>query len=408
MREALDSGKGPGKDRDRALLSVRRRLLLALLVLLVVLGVVLFWTRERQTRNAARKAPPPPPAIAVSAVKVQRADFLVSLTGLGTVTPVATVVVHTRVDGQLMEVRYKEGAMVREGDVLAVLDPRPFQATLTQAEGQLARDSAQLAEARIDLERYRALWAEDSIAKITFDTQASLVGQLEGAVKTDQGVIDTSRINLIYCRITSPITGRVGLQLVDPGNIVHTTDTNGIVVVAQMRPITVVFPISEDSVPQVRAKLKAGAKLVVEAYDRDMTQRLATGKLIALDNQIDVATGTLRLRAEFPNEKDTLFPNQFVNARLLVDTIKGAAVTPADAIQRGPQGTFVYVVNAEMTAAVRPVTVGAVQGGGAWIKTGLSPGELVVVSGVDKLRPGARVRLAPQAAAPAAQGQEFL
>ena len=228
------------------------------------------------------------------------------------------------------------------------------------------------------------------------DTQEALVRQYEGAVKADQGQIDNAKLQLVYCRITAPISGRVGLRLVDPGNIVHASDANGLVVITQLQPITVIFPIPEDSLPQVLARLKTGERLPVEAYDREMRQKLAVGSLLTVDNQIDPTTGTVRLKAIFPNEKNELFPNQFVNARLLVDVRRGATVVPAPAIQRGPQGTFVYVVKADRTATVRPVTVGEIQGGEASIKTGLSPGELVVVDGADRLREGTRVELRAQ------------
>ncbi len=392
--------KNAGEEkRHRLIFSARWWLLLLLLcVLAIATSFIVVRMRERQGPGAGQKGPPPAPAIAVSAAEARTALFNIYITGLGTVTPVYTVTVHTRVDGQLMEVLYREGQMVEKDALLARLDSRPFEAQLLQAEGQLARDEAQLKEARIDLERFRALWAEDSIAKQQYDLQASLVGQLEGAIKTDRGAIETARVNIVYCRIAAPITGRVGLRLVDPGNIVHTTDTNGIVVITQVHPMTVIFPIAEDGLPRVRTRLKAGETLQVEAFDRDMTQRLATGTLLTIDNQIDTTTGTVRLRAIFSNEKDNLFPNQFVNARLLVDQVPNATVIPVPAIQRGPEGTFVYVVNVDRTVAVRPVTVGAVQGGDAWIRQGLSPGDLAVVEGTDRLHPGAAVQLKPQTA----------
>jgi multidrug efflux system membrane fusion protein len=260
----------------------------------------------------------------------------------------------------------------------------------------MARDQALLKNAQLDFQRFRALWEKTAIAKQQLDTQDALVHQYEGAVKADQGQIDNAKLQLVYCRITAPISGRIGLRLVDPGNIVRANDVNGLVVITQLQPITVIFPIPEDSLPQVLARLKTGERLPVEAYDREMRQRLAVGSLLTADNQIDPSTGTVRLKAVFPNKENELFPNQFVNARLLVEVRRGTTVIPAPAIQRGPQGTFVYRVNADLTATVRPVTVGEVQGGEASIKAGLSPGELVVVDGADRLREGSRVELKAQ------------
>jgi len=370
-----------------------RRWLIVLLVMgLIAAGLYLFFSKERSraAKQGQKAGPPPVPVVGVEAKKT---DFNVYLTGLGSVTPVNTVTVRTRVDGQLMEVLFKEGQIVNSGELLARIDPRPFEVQLIQAEGQMARDVAQLKNAQLDVERYRVLWEEDSVQKQLLDTQEALVRQLEGAVKTDQGQIDSAKLNLVYCRITSPITGRIGLRLVDPGNIVHATDTNGLIVITQLQPITVIFPLPEDNLPRILARLKTGRPLPVEAYDRAMRQKLATGSLLTVDNQIDPATGTVRLKAIFPNERNELFPNQFVNARLLADVLRGVTVIPSPAIQRGPQGTFVYVVKADQTATVRPVAIGEVQEGEASVKTGLLPGELVVVDGAERLREGTRLEL---------------
>jgi multidrug efflux system membrane fusion protein len=367
-----------------------RRLGVALLiVLLIAAGIYAFlhWAAGK------KREPAPAPRVPVAVAEVKRSDVAVYTTGLGSVTPLNTVTVRTRVDGQLMEVLFRDGQIVSRGDLLARIDPRPFEAQLAQAEGQMIRDKALLENARLDLERYRVLWAQNSIQKQQLDTQEALVRQYEGVVKTDQGLIDSAKLQLVYCRITATLSGRAGFSLVDPGNIVHASDTNGLVVLTQLQPITVVFPIPEDNLPQVLGRFRAGARLPVEAYDRTFTRKIATGYLAAIDNLIDPATGTVRLKAMFPNRNNELFPNQFVNARLLVHTIYDALVVPTAAIQRGPKGTFVYVVSADKTAGMRPVGAGESQGGATVVTSGLSPGELVVVEGADRLREGAGVEI---------------
>ena len=374
--------------------SRKRWLIILLAICVLAVGVWILFVRPQEAAKKSEAVPPP--GIPVVAVPARKGDISVYLTGLGSVTPFYTVTVRTRVDGQLMEVLFKEGQIVSVGELLARIDPRPFEVQLAQAEGQMARDTAQLKNAQLDLERYRALWDEDSVSKQQLDTQEALVRQLEGVVKADQGQIDSAKLQLVYCRITSPISGRVGLRLVDPGNIVHVADANGLIVITQLQPITVIFPLPEDNLPQILAKLKTDRPLPVEAYDRAMKQKLATGSLLTVDNQIDPTTGTVRLKALFPNEKNELFPNQFVNARLLVDVVRGVTVIPASAIQRGPQGTFVYLVKADRTATVRPISVDEIQEGEASIKTGVSSGELVVVDGEERLREGSRVELRAQ------------
>jgi membrane fusion protein, multidrug efflux system len=368
----------------------RRRWWIGLLaVCLLAMGAYVFVTRAIEAPS--RAAAPGPPPIPMVAEPARARDMGVYLNGLGSVTPLNTVTVHTQVNGQLMSVRFKEGQLVRKGDLLAEIDPRPFQAQLAQFEGQLARDQALLDNARVDLQRFRVLWSQNSIAKQILDTQESLVRQDEGAVKMDQGLIEGVKVQLIYCRITSPISGRVGLRLVDPGNFVQTTDTTGIVVITQLQPITVVFTIPEDNIPSVLDKLNAGADLPVEAYDREQQRKLSTGTLLTLDNEIDQTTGTVRLKAVFPNTDNRLFPNQFVNARLQLDVKRGATVVPAAAIQRSPRGPFVYVVKAAQTVEARPVTVGVTDGVDVAIDTGLSVGEQVVVDGAERLRDGSQV-----------------
>lgn len=314
----------------------------------------------------------------------------VYINGLGSVTPIYTVSVNSRIDGQLMNVNYTEGQLVRQGDLLVQIDPRPYQVMLTQYEGMLVRDQALLDNARIDLDRYRTLVAHNAVPEQTYATQVALVKQYEGNVKTDQGQIDSARLDLVYCRITAPITGRVGLRLVDPGNIVSANST-AMAVITQIEPISVIFTISEEQLPAVRQRVRAGARLAVDAMDRMQQTTLASGVLNTIDNQIDPTTGTVRLRADFPNHNDALFPDQFVNARLRLQVKRNVTLVPNPAIQRNGSQAYVWIVGADNTVQIRNVTVGTQGPEESQIQSGVSSGEIVVTDGVDRLQPGSKV-----------------
>lgn len=342
--------------------------------------------------GAGAKSRGPAGPTAVVATRAHKGDIGVYLTGLGTVTPVYTVTLKSRVDGQLMQVHYKEGDLVHEGDLLAEIDPRPFEAQLTQFEGLLTRDQALLDNARIDLTRYSTLLSQNAIPEQQVATQKALVNQYQGTVKNDQGQIQTAKLNIEYCHITAPLTGRVGLRLVDPGNIVHASDAGGLLVITQVQPISVIFTIAEDFLPDVLKKIRAGEHLTVEAFDRSgWTRKLATGRLVTIDNEIDQTTGTLRFRANFDNRDGALFPNQFVNTRLLVEEKRGVTLVSNAAIERNSLATYVYVVKPDSTVTVSKVSTGTTEGDYTEITSGLSPGDAVVISGIDKLQEGSKV-----------------
>jgi membrane fusion protein, multidrug efflux system len=328
--------------------------------------------------------------VPVVVATAQKGDLPVYFNGLGTVTAFNTVTVRSRVDGQIVKINFTEGQTVHQGDALVEIDPRPYEVQLEQAEGQLAKDQAQLRDVNVDYERYQLLFKEGVIPKQQVDTQQAQVGQFEGAIKADQGTIDSAKLQIVYSHITAPITGRVGLRLVDIGNIVHAADTTGLLVITQLQPISVIFSLPQDQLSQVLGKLH-GSQLAVEAYDRDDTTKIATGKLLTVDNQIDTTTGTYKLKAVFGNENNILFPNQFVNTHLLVDTKRNVTIVPSPAIQRGPQGTYVYLAQQDNTVKIQPVTVALSSGNSVGISTGLQPGDTVVVDGQDKLQEGSKI-----------------
>lgn len=359
----------------------------------IAASVQLLTTPKFQTSHPAKKNDDGKHATLVTAATAKSATVPVYLPALGTVTPFYTVTIKTQINGQLQKVLFKEGQVVKKGELLAQIDPRPYEAQLTQFEGQLERDKALLANAKIDLKRYQTLYKQDSVSQQTLDTQKALVKQYEGTVQSDEGQIAATKVNLLYCQIIAPFTGQVGLRLVDPGNYVQTTDTTGLVILNQVTPVTVVFTIPEDSVPVVFKKVQQGEKLEVEAYDRAQVNLLDKGELMTMDNQIDTTTGTIKLKALFENKKATLFPNQFVNVQLRVDTLKEAILVPTSAVQFGAKGPFIYIIDEGKKARLRYVTVGITYQDDTVIKEGVKVGEVVIKEGTDKLTNGAAVKV---------------
>jgi multidrug efflux system membrane fusion protein len=374
----------------------------------ILLAICTFWvacSSSDPKSGSARAAGPPVMPVTVAAVQVR--DMPYYLTGLGSVTAFYTVSLKSRVDGELIQVNFKEGQNVKQGDLLAIIDPRPYQVQLEQAEAQLFKDQASLRDARLNLTRYKGLLQNSgAMSQQQVDTQASTVDQLDGAVRNDQATIDSAKLQLTYCHITSPVTGRVGLRQVDPGNIVHATDTTPLLVITQLQPITTIFTLPEDNLPAIAQQMAMGT-LRVDAYSRDDQTRLASGKLLTIDNQIDQTTGTDKLKAVFDNKDHALWPNQFVNIRLQLDTRKNALLVPAAAVQRGPQGTYVFVMKQDETVDIRPVTIAFTQNNLSVIANGLAASEVVVTDGQDKLQAGSKVEphmQAPGNRAPQASG----
>jgi multidrug efflux system membrane fusion protein len=397
----------PARESKSFIVRHWKALLIVLVVVLLMIAFVLY-LRQKQPIAAPRGRNGQSP-VAVSVATAVSGDIQVKIPALGTVTPLATVTVRTQITGTLQKILFTEGQFVHQGDSLAQIDARPYEAALQQMEGALKRDQALLANARLDLKRYEALVKEDSIQQQTLDTQRALVDQFVGTIQADEGQVKTAQVNLVYTHIISPVTGRVGLRQVDQGNYVTPGDANGIVLINQLQPITVIFSVPEDNVSAVMKRVSAGTALTVEAFDRTNATKIADGKLLTVDNSIDITTGTFKLRAQFDNSDSSLFPNQFVNIQLLQDVLKDQIIMPNAAVRRGaPNGvatTFVYIVNADATVAVRPVTLGVVDGEKVAVTAGLKAGEVVVTEGGDRLRDGAQVQLPSSAPAPAAGAQ---
>jgi multidrug efflux system membrane fusion protein len=366
----------------------------AIIPVTILCACLLACSSSADPKQKAQAAAPRPVSVAIATV--QRQDVPVYLAGLGSVTAFNTANIKSRVDGQIMKVNFREGQFVRQGELLIEIDARPFQVQLEQMQAQLFRDQAQLRDAKLNLDRYTALLPSGSISQQQVDTQKALVDQLDGTVRNDQAQIDNAKLQIVYCHITAPFSGRVGLRQVDPGNIVHAADTNPMLILTQLQPIAVIFTLPEDVLPAVAQRMTQGT-LVVDALDR-LENKLATGKLLTIDNEIDPTTGTAKLKAVFDNKDNQLWPNQFVNARLLLETRKNSTVVPTAAVLRGPQGAFVYAMNSDKTVQDRAVTVALTQGTTTVVTSGVNPGDVVVTDGQDKLQRGSRVE--PRSASP--------
>jgi multidrug efflux system membrane fusion protein len=395
LKEAPEVEVGPAaKPRSR-----RRFVVLSLLALLIVGGV--WWSRQesapKQAAGGGRNAAP----MSIVPEVVGKGDIGININALGTVTSLATVTIRSQISGYLQKVVFKEGDEVKKGDLLAEIDSRPFEATLAQARGQLARDEAMLKGAQVDLARYQGLAAQNAVPHQTLDTQVALVGQDQGTVEADRAAVKSAEVNLNYCRILSPLDGRVGLRQVDQGNYVTPGDTTGLVVITQLKPISVLFTVPEDNLQAISKRLQEGAVLPATAFDRGGGNKIADGTLQTFDSQIDPTTGTIKLRAQFPNETEALYPNQFVNIQLLLDTHKDVTIMPTAGVQRGVPGTFVYLVNADDTVSVRKVTLGVTEGDRVEVISGLVPGDRIVIDGADKLRDGAKINVRTEAGAAA-------
>ena len=393
--KSLKEAPSIGPSQTATPRSRRRFVLTSILILLLLAGVV-WWNRQGsapQPANSGRNAAP----MSIVPEVVSKGDIGININALGTVSSLATVTIRSQISGQLVRVAFKEGDEVKKGDLLAEIDSRPYEATLAQAKGQLARDEALLKGAQVDLTRYQGLAAQNAVPRQTLDTQTALVAQDQGTVEADRATVRSAEVNLQYCRIISPLDGRVGLRLVDQGNYVTPGDVNGLVVITQLQPISVLFTVPEDNLQAIAKRIQAGAVLPATAYDRSGASKIADGTLQTFDSQIDQTTGTIKLRAQFTNDTRVLYPNQFVNIRLLLDTHKDVTTISTAGVQRGVPGTFVYLVNADSTVSVRPIQLGATEGDHVEILSGLTPGDRIVIDGADKLRDGAKINVRSEA-----------